>query len=43
MSRKGPEIRIAIDGKYLDAVQIREAEPDAPRAVCYLSFPADRH
>jgi hypothetical protein len=43
MSRKRPEIRIAIDGKYLDEVQIREAEPYAPRAVCYLSFPADRH
>jgi len=43
MSRKRPEIRIAIDGKYLDEVQIREAEPYAPNAVCYLSFPADRH
>jgi hypothetical protein len=43
MSRKRPEIRIAIDGKYLDEVQIRQAEPYAPHAVCYLSFPAHRH
>ena len=43
MSRKRPEIRIAIDGKYLDELQIREVEPYAPHAVCYLSFAADRH
>jgi hypothetical protein len=41
--RKRPDVRIAIEGKYLDEVRIRQAKPYEPNCVSYLSFPASRH
>ncbi len=36
-------VRIAIGGRYLDEVRIRQAGRHTAPAVAYLSFPAERH
>ncbi len=41
--RRKPAPRIAIEGRYLDEVRIRQALQWDPRSVCFLAFPATRH
>lgn len=37
------DVRIAIAGRYLDEVRIRQTRSYEPGCVSYLSFPASRH
>src|SRR6266508_1310673 len=41
--RQGGDVRIAIGGRCLDEVRIRQARADVPGSLSYLSFPAHRH
>jgi hypothetical protein len=41
--RQGGHVRIAIGGRCLDEVRIRQARADVPGSLSYLSFPAHRH
>ncbi len=41
--RQGGHVRIAIGGRYLDEVRIRQARTDMPGTLSSLSFPAHRH
>jgi hypothetical protein len=42
-SRQNEELRIAIEGRYLDEVKIRQANMYATSPIAYVSFPARRH
>jgi hypothetical protein len=42
-SRRNQEARIAIEGRYLDEVKIRQANMYATGPIAYVSFPAERH
>jgi hypothetical protein len=39
----GGQVRIAIGGRWLDEVRIRQARTDVAGSLSYLSFPAHRH
>jgi len=41
--RKGVHVRIAIGGRCLDEVRIRQTRTDMAGPLSYLSFPAHRH
>lgn len=41
--RQGGHVQIAIGGRRLDEVQIRQARADMAGTLSYLSFPAHRH
>jgi hypothetical protein len=41
--RQEDHIRIAVGGRCLDDVRIRQARTDVPGSLSYLSFPAHRH
>jgi len=41
--RQGDHVRIAVGGRFLDEVRIRQARTDVPGSLSYLSFPAHRH
>jgi len=41
--RQGDHVRIAIGGRCLDEVRIRQARTDLPGTLSYLCFPAHRH
>jgi hypothetical protein len=42
-ARQGDHVRIAIGGRCLDEVRIRQARTDVPGTLSSLSFPAHRH
>ena len=41
--RQGGHVRIAIGGRCLDEVRIRQSRTDLANTLSYLSFPAHRH